>query len=246
MDAGPVPVPGLSLSARLADGIAIAELSGELDLVSSPDLRDELLSLLRRSSSRLVVDLSRVTYADASGLAVLVGTGRRARLLGGSLRLAAVPPQVDQVLHVPGLHRHLDVLPTVRAAAASLQGSLPGPAYAAARDQAAGALPVLASAPAGHQVALADMSELRDVTADLLTHADAWRDADPGRRFAPALRALARAWSSGDDTALEAAARSLVSALVRYPLSYSQAVATSATQLRRVFEAGRRPALLLR
>ena len=46
-----------------------------------------------------VIDLSKVSHCDASGLAVLIGTGRRARLLGGFLRLAAVSPQVDQGLH---------------------------------------------------------------------------------------------------------------------------------------------------
>jgi hypothetical protein len=52
-----------------------------------------------------VIDLSKVSHCDTSGLAVLIGTGRRARLLGGFLRLAAVSPQVDQGLHVTGLRR---------------------------------------------------------------------------------------------------------------------------------------------
>ena len=46
-----------------------------------------------------------MTFSDASGLAVLIGTGRRARRLGGFLRLAAVSPQVDRVLDITGLHR---------------------------------------------------------------------------------------------------------------------------------------------
>jgi anti-sigma B factor antagonist len=137
------PAPALSLSTRITGDIAIAELTGELDMPSSPDLRDQLLDVLQRGSSRLVIDLSGVTDADASGLAVLVGTGRRARLLGGSLRLAAVPPQVDQVLHDTGLHRHLDVAPTVQAAVSSLQGDARGLGRdgAARAARAAGALP---------------------------------------------------------------------------------------------------------
>jgi anti-sigma B factor antagonist len=62
-----------------------------------------------------------VSHCDASGLAVLIGTGRRARLLGGFLRLAAVSPQVDQWLHITGLHQHLGVFPIVQAATASPQ-----------------------------------------------------------------------------------------------------------------------------
>jgi anti-sigma B factor antagonist len=72
--------------------------------------------LLRPAASRLVINLSAVRYADASGLAVLAGTGRRARLLGGFLRLAAPALAVASVLRLTGMHRQLDTFPTVQAA----------------------------------------------------------------------------------------------------------------------------------
>lgn len=109
-------LPTLNCSARTAEGITIAELAGELDLASAPALREQLLGLLRPGSSRLVLDLSRVSFCDASGLAVLVGADRQARLLGGFLRLAAVSPQTARVLDITGLGRHLPVYPTVAAA----------------------------------------------------------------------------------------------------------------------------------
>jgi anti-anti-sigma regulatory factor len=52
---------------------------------------------------------------------VLIGTGRRAWLLGGFLRLAAVSPQVDQMLHITGLRQHHAVFPTAQAATDSPQ-----------------------------------------------------------------------------------------------------------------------------
>jgi anti-anti-sigma regulatory factor len=57
---------------------------------------------------------------------VLAGARRRASLLGGYLRLAAVPPQVDRVMRRTGLHRHLGAFPTVQAAMASPQVPLHG------------------------------------------------------------------------------------------------------------------------
>ena len=88
---------------------------GELGIASAPALRERLLSLLR-AASQLIIDLSAVEHADASGLAVLVGSRRRARLLGGSLRLAAPSPEVTRVLTATGMNQHLDIFPTVRAA----------------------------------------------------------------------------------------------------------------------------------
>ena len=111
MDSGITVNPNLDISTRTVDGITTAELAGELDIASAPALREQLLSLLRPGSSRLVIDLSKVSICDASGLAVLVGVSRRARLLGGFLRLAAVSPQADRVLHSTGLHRHLPISP---------------------------------------------------------------------------------------------------------------------------------------
>ena len=119
MDPGTGSVGGLSVSSRSERGYVIAALSGELDIACAPALREKLLGSLRPAASRLVIDLSRVSYADASGLAVLVGTGRRAALLGGFLRLAAPTAAVDTVLRITGLHRQLDIFPTVQAAITS-------------------------------------------------------------------------------------------------------------------------------
>ena len=96
-------------------GYVIAALSGELGVASAPALREQLFDLLR-AASHLILDLSEVEHADASGLAVLVGSGRRARLLGGSLRLAAPSPEVARVLSATGMDQHLNIFPTIRAA----------------------------------------------------------------------------------------------------------------------------------
>jgi anti-sigma B factor antagonist len=108
--------PGLSLTVRTERGHVIAALSGELDITTAPTLREQLLGLLQPAASRLVISLPAVRYADASGLAVLVGTARRARMHGGFLRLAGPAPAVASVLRLTGMDRQLDTFPTVQAA----------------------------------------------------------------------------------------------------------------------------------
>lgn len=107
------------LATRTEDGCTVAVLSGALDITGAPILREQFLRLLRPAASRLVLDLSLVSNIDAGGLAVLVGTGRRARLLGGSLRLAAVGPAVGTALRAAGLDRLFEIFPTVRSAVSS-------------------------------------------------------------------------------------------------------------------------------
>lgn len=212
------------------DGAVIVAIGGDLDIASAPAVRERLLSLLRPGACRLVIDMSAVRYADASGLAVLVSTQHRAVLLGGGLRLAAPRPEVAGALAVTGLSRHLAAYPTVRAAVA---GRKPGPGVTAAPT-----LPAQAQAGPG-----ADSGELRAAVAALLAGADAWRDADPRRRFSPALRALAQADAGNSQPTLVQAARSLLLVLGREPLTYSPIVAATASRLRRLFPAGRRPAM---
>jgi anti-sigma B factor antagonist len=100
-------------------GYLVAVLSGGLDGTRATALREQLLRMLRPASSRLVLDLSRVNHVDALGLAVLVGTERRARLLGGSLRLAAAKPAVGMAVRAAGLDRLLEIFPTVQSAVSS-------------------------------------------------------------------------------------------------------------------------------
>jgi anti-sigma B factor antagonist len=105
-----------ALATRTEDGCTVAVLSGALDLTATPALREQLRRLLGPAASRLVLDLSLVSDIDASGLAVLVGTWRRARLIGGYLRLAAVSPAVSAALSAADLDRLFEIFPTVRAA----------------------------------------------------------------------------------------------------------------------------------
>lgn len=233
--------PGPKLSVQTAGDFTIAELTGELDIAGAPALREQLLNLLRPGSSQLVIDLSKVSFCDASGLAVLVGTGRRARLLGGFLRLAAVSPVVGEALEITGLQRNLATFPTVQAAVTAPRADQRGHAGAGGAVRRAVTFPRAASRLTERPPGPANVGELREAVASLLNSADAWRDADPGRRFAPALRAISRAREGTDDAALYSAARSLLSALSRYPLSPTPTVAATATRLRRVLSPAPRP-----
>jgi anti-anti-sigma factor len=234
-DVGPMTLTVVTAS----DGAVIVALGGDLDIASAPAVRERLLSLLRPGDCRLVIDMSAVHYADASGLAVLVSTQRRAILLGGGLRLAALRPEVAGVLIANGLSRRLAAYPTGHAAVVDRKpGSRtarPGTGPAVMAEQA---LPAQAQAEPG-----AGSGELHAAVAALLASTDAWRDADPRRRFSPALRALAQADAGTSHAALVQAARSLLSVLGREPLTYSPIVAATASRLRRLFPAGPRSAM---
>jgi anti-anti-sigma factor len=97
--------------------IAEVQLDG-LDLAAAPELRERLIDLLHRGADRLILDLSEVSSCDPAGLAVLIGTQRRARLLGVTMRLVAPSLPVWQVLRSTGLERSFVICADVPAALA--------------------------------------------------------------------------------------------------------------------------------
>jgi anti-anti-sigma factor len=100
-------------------GRTIVRLGGALDVDAAPALRERLIDVLHRGAGLLVLDLSHVLSCDASGLAVLIGTQRRARLLGSVVRLAAPSPPVTKLLHSTGLDRSFTICPDLSGALAT-------------------------------------------------------------------------------------------------------------------------------
>ena len=67
-------------------------LTGRLDVSAASEVRAVLHEALDAGSGDLVVDLSGVEVVDATGLGVLLGADRRAKLLGRRSSCATPPP----------------------------------------------------------------------------------------------------------------------------------------------------------
>lgn len=90
-------------------GRTIVTLRGGLDLVAAPALRERLIHVLHRGTDLLILDLSQVRSCDAAGLAVLIGTQRRARLLDIAMRLVAPSLPVMTVLRSTRLEHRFTI-----------------------------------------------------------------------------------------------------------------------------------------
>jgi anti-sigma B factor antagonist len=95
----------------LPSGRTIIKLREALDIDAAPQLRERLIGVLARGAGLLVLDLQDVPSCDVVGLAVLIGTQRRARHLGIEVRLAAPSPAVAKVLSSTGLYRSFTICP---------------------------------------------------------------------------------------------------------------------------------------
>ncbi|GGX46560.1 STAS domain-containing protein [Streptomyces fructofermentans] len=103
-------------------GWAVLGVSGEMDLVTSPVLRQRVHDAVADGRHDVVLDLSGVLFCDSSGVGVLIATRRLMRSCQGRLRLI-LPAQgavdgshVNRVLGALGVRRLFDVYPDVESA----------------------------------------------------------------------------------------------------------------------------------
>ncbi|WP_282702672.1 STAS domain-containing protein [Streptomyces sp. CC219B] len=111
-------------------GWAVLHVSGELDLVTSPVLRQRVHDAVAEGRHSLVLDLSEVLFCDSSGVGVLIAARRLIRSCQGSLRLilpargAADGSHVNRVLGALGVRRLFDVHPDLDSATEAEAGPL--------------------------------------------------------------------------------------------------------------------------
>ncbi len=86
-------------------GTKVVNIGGELDIASVPSVETELESILAAEPDRLAFNLSRVTFMDSSGIAMLLRIAERVP----ALEVREPSPSVQLVIGATGLSDFLHV-----------------------------------------------------------------------------------------------------------------------------------------
>ena len=97
----------------------VLPLEGEIDLHVSPRVAESLRAMIDRKPTRLVVDLSAVSYIDSSGLAVLIEAMQNVEAYGGRFFLAGLQENVRPIFEIARLDQVFIIFPHVDAALAA-------------------------------------------------------------------------------------------------------------------------------
>ncbi|HKI30233.1 MAG TPA: STAS domain-containing protein [Actinomycetota bacterium] len=95
---------------RIEEPWTVVEVAGELDLHTSPPLRDHLLGLIQSGADHLALDLTKVDFMDSSSLGSLVTCLKRVRERDGRLVLVGVGGTPMKVLTLTGLDGVFDII----------------------------------------------------------------------------------------------------------------------------------------
>jgi anti-sigma B factor antagonist len=94
-------------------------LEGEIDLHVSPAIAISLQEIIAKKPARLLVDLSRVSYMDSSGLAVLIDAMQKVKKYGGAFGVVGMQESVRAIFEIAKLDQVFRIFPSVEAATAA-------------------------------------------------------------------------------------------------------------------------------
>ena len=106
---------------RPAPGQVVIQVSGEVDMLTSPQLRSLVLDQFEPGAGveLVVLELEGVTFLGTSGLAVLIEVREAAHTAGVELRLACTARRVLRPLTIAGLIPLFDIHDSVERALAA-------------------------------------------------------------------------------------------------------------------------------
>ncbi len=100
----------MQIAARHLDKTTIFDISGDIDLSTSPQLRRALLRELRElKMPRVVLNLEAVRYMDSSGVASLVEGLKASRDVGSRLILFGLNRSIREVLQLSKLLKIFEI-----------------------------------------------------------------------------------------------------------------------------------------
>jgi len=83
-----------------APGVAVLTLADEVDVTEEERVRRLLTTVLDAAPESIVVDLTRLTFTDATGINALAVLAGRAGPLGMPVTLAGCPAGIDRLLRM--------------------------------------------------------------------------------------------------------------------------------------------------
>ena len=86
-----------------ANGYQVIQMTGELDIATAEKAYAYISEVIDGRPAPVTVDLSGLTFCDASGLGVLTRIARHARQAGRQLRLTSARPSLLKLMRLTGL-----------------------------------------------------------------------------------------------------------------------------------------------
>lgn len=99
----------MEIAVRREPTLVIVDMVGEIDVNAVPRIRDTLGDLTKAVSPQILVNLSRATYIDSSGLGILMATRKDTLQGGGRFVLCGMNRDVLLVFELTRLNKFFEI-----------------------------------------------------------------------------------------------------------------------------------------
>jgi len=96
-------MPSLHIEAITAGDCAVLRMAGEMDVYTSPKLRQQVADLAENGTIHVIADLRGIDFLDSTGLGTLVGSLKRLRVRQGSLMVVTSGGRILRLFQITGL-----------------------------------------------------------------------------------------------------------------------------------------------
>lgn len=100
----------LDVTTEDRDGLVHVGLVGELDLSTVAKVQEELRKVEQSAPATVVIDLSKLTFLDSTGLRCIVTADERAREAGRRMVVVRGPDAVQRVFSITRLEERLEMV----------------------------------------------------------------------------------------------------------------------------------------
>ena len=100
----------MSMNTEVKNGITICRIGGEIDINTAPDIKKSFDVLTNKKAPKIIINFSKVTYVDSSGLATLVEILKNMRQYGGKLKLTNLPPKIKSLFEITKFEKLFEIL----------------------------------------------------------------------------------------------------------------------------------------
>lgn len=113
----------MECSTTVEGKITVLTLQGDIDLESSPELREVLKKISTSHCPSLLIDFAQVSYIDSSGLATIIEYFQAAQAYKGKLAICSLGPRIKNSFSIVRLDEIFSIYPDAAAARAVLMAS---------------------------------------------------------------------------------------------------------------------------
>lgn len=92
------------------NGSTVCYIEGEIDINTAPDIKKSFEKLLSGKMPKIVINFTKVTYVDSSGLATLVEILKNMRAYGGKMKLTNLSPKIKSLFEITKLEKLFEII----------------------------------------------------------------------------------------------------------------------------------------